>query len=122
MAQARGKKRDHTGIAGVRVKGERRIRIADGRVRARARVSGRVTVRGGARAGKAKRAFGGITCGTLEEDLLEAASKVRSNKRGNRERAAKRRARMEEAFNSVSEVSRGACGPVVTCGLIRCIQ
>ena len=105
MAQARGKKRDHTGIAGTRVKRERRIGIADGRVRARARACVWVKVRVGAGAGRAKRALGGITFGTLKEGLLEAASKVRSNKRGNRERAAKRRARMEEAFNSISEVS-----------------
>jgi|TARA_B110000037_G_scaffold207731_1_gene254999 hypothetical protein len=122
MAQTRGKERDHVGIAGARVKGERMVRIAGGRVRVRSmvNVSGRVRARAGA--GRDERLLGCIAFSTFKEGLLEAASKVSSNQWGNRDRAANRRAGMEEAFKGVGEVSGGACGPVVACGLVRCIE
>ena len=122
MVQARGKEGDYTSIARVRVKGDRGVRVADGRVRVRSRARIRARVRARAGAGRNIMPLGSITFRALKESLLQAASKVCGDEGRDGERTANRRAYMEEAFNSIGEVGRRAGGPVMTGSWVRCIQ
>ena len=90
MVQAGGKESNYTSIAGAGVERDWRVRIAGGgwcsgaSSRVGVEVSASDSVRG---TGKVPPA-GGIVLGALKEGLLETASKVSSNKWGDREWAA----------------------------------
>ena len=114
------------------IKGDGRVRIGDGRkgyvsggsIWVKDGAKGRVRVRVRIRVGRRMRlpSARGIALSALKEDLLQAAGKVSSNKRGDGEWATDRRASMEEALNRVSEGSRGARSPLITSGSVGRIE
>ena len=103
MVQTGGKESNYTSIAGAGVERDWRVRIVGGgrcsgaSSRVGVEVSASDSVRDGIRVmrtGKVPPA-GGIVFGAFKEGLLETASKVSSNKWGDREWAASRGASME---------------------------
>jgi hypothetical protein len=89
MVKAGGKEGNYASVAGVGVKRDSRVRIADGGGGSGSRVRVRGTREG------ARRSTWSVALSTLEKNLLEAAGKVSGNKWGNGQRASNGRASVE---------------------------